>query len=190
MDFILVMLVAAATFGLCYLVDRGFTKVFRGKAQHKTGLSVRANKLYGVAGIVLAVLGAAAVLPGLSGTVLLIVGGAVLILTGAAMIAYYLSFGIYYDADSFLLSSFGKKSAAYAFRDIRAQQLYNASGNIVIELHMEDGRTVNLLAGMEGVYPFLDAAFSAWCRQRGIDPDSCTFHDTSTSCWFPPVEEN
>ena len=41
---------------------------------------------------------------------------------------------------------------------------------------------------MNGAYPFLDAAFSGWCRQKGIDADSCAFHDPANHLWFPAEE--
>ena len=53
MQFVIVLLIAAAVFGVCYLVDKGFSKAFRGKAQHRSGMAVRANKRFGVFGVVL-----------------------------------------------------------------------------------------------------------------------------------------
>jgi len=110
---------------------------------------------------------------------------------GAAMVIYYLSYGIFYDEESFLVSSFGRKAKVYRYADIRCQQLYAVSGgNVIVELRMHNGDTVSLQSFMEGVYPFLDMAFSAWCRQTGVDPENCGFrHDPSQSCWFPSEEE-
>ena len=189
MEFLAVILLAAAAFGLCYLADQGFTRLFRGKAQHKTGLSVRVNKRYGAFGVILFALGMAAILAGVSGELVLLIGGIVVLLVGIVLTVYYLTFGIFYDDDSFILTTFGRRSVTYYYRDIQAQQLYSASGNIVIELHMRGGRVISLQAGMIGVYPFLDHAFAGWCRQKGIAPEDCSFHDTQNSCWFPPVEE-
>lgn len=189
MEFLAVFLLAAAAFGVCFLADRGFTRLFRGKAQHKSGLSVRVNKRYGAFGLILFVLGVAAILTGMSGETVLLVGGIVVLLTGLGLITYYMTFGIFYDDDSFILTTFGKRSVTYRFSDIRTQQLYTASGNIVIELNMNDGRSVSLQAGMIGVYPFLDHAFAGWCRQKGIQPENCEFHDTQNSCWFPTTED-
>lgn len=184
------ILVVVATFALCFAVDKGFTKVFRGKEQHKSGLSVRLNKKYGLVGILLGVLGVAAVFAGSrESSMLLLVGGALIIVMGVCLLVYYMTFGIFYDDDRFILTTFGKKSTTYEFRQIKCQQLYNAYGAIIIELQMTDGRAVQLQATMEGVYPFLDKAFSAWLRQTGRTRESCTFHDPDNSCWFPPVED-
>ena len=62
-----VIIVAAAVFGLCYLADKGFVKVFRSQAQHKSGLSVRLSKRYGSIGLLVAVLGVAALIVGIDG---------------------------------------------------------------------------------------------------------------------------
>ena len=190
MQYVAYLLLMALVFGACFLVDKGFTKIFRGKKQHKTGLSVRVNRRYGAFGLILFALGVAAIFSGISGkNTVLIVGGAVVLVAGIGMIVYYMTFGVYYDDDSFILTTFGRKSKTYQFRNITSQQLYNASSNILIELELDDGRSVGLQAAMTGVYPFLDTAFAGWCRQKGIDPADCPFHDPDNSCWFPPVGE-
>ena len=55
-QFIPMILVAAVIFGICYLVDKTFSKLFRSKAQHRSGKAVRASKRYGIFGVVLTVL--------------------------------------------------------------------------------------------------------------------------------------
>ena len=188
-QFIPIILVAAVIFGLCYLVDKTFSKLFRSKAQHRSGKAVRANKRYGVFGVVLTVLGIMAVCVGLTDGPVLIWGGAFVLLMGIALAVYYLSFGIFYDENSILLQRFGKKDVTYAYSDIVGQKLYLIQGgNIVVELHMNDGSAVSVQSVFEGVYPFLDAAYSAWCRQTGRDPGECDFHDPSQSLWFPTAE--
>lgn len=188
MEFVPMIIIAALTFGVCFLVDKGFHKTFRGKAQHASGLSVRLNKRYATIGIVLFFLGVCAIFAGLSGYLALTIGGAVVALLGVGLITYYMTFGIFYDEDGFVLTTFGKRSVTYRYNQIAGQLLYNASGNVLIELHMKDGRSVNLQAGMTGVYPFLDAAFANWCRQTGTNPDECGFHDPDNSLWFPMME--
>ena len=53
---------------------------------------------------------------------------------------------------------------------------------------MTDGRTVQLQSAMDGVYPFMDKAFTMWLRQTGRRQEDCSFYDPQNSCWFPPVE--
>lgn len=185
---IALLIVCAAVFGICFLIDKGFQKVFRGKVQHVSGLSVKLNKRYGSFGIVLFALGCAGLFAGLNGTKILLFGGPFVILMGAGLIVYYLSFGVYYDSDSFVYSTFGKKSVTYRYDQIEGQMLYLVNGGNIVELHMTDGKAVSLQSSMIGVYPFLDKAYAGWCRQKGIDPETCEFHDPSNSCWFPNVE--
>ena len=190
MTFFLILLIAAAVFGLCFAVDKAFTKCFRSKAQHRSGMAVRANKRYGLFGVILSVLGIMAICVGIADGSVLLWGGIIVLLMGICLAVYYLSFGVFYDGETFLLSRFGKKEVTYRFSDIKGQKLYMVQGgNVIIELHMADGGTVSLQSTMDGVYPFLDTAFAAWCLQTGRDPQSCDFHDPSQSLWFPTVED-
>lgn len=188
MTWITVILVAAATFGVCYLFDKGFTKIFRGRPQHATGRSVRMGKSQATVGTVLAVMGIAAFMAGLPEGGFLLWGGIGIFILGIALVVYYLTFGIYYDEETFLLTTFGKRSVTYRFGDIVSQQLFNSYGSIIIELYLKDGRSVQLQSRMEGVYPFLDAAYLGWQRQTGRAEADCPFHDPANSCWFPPAE--
>ena len=190
MSTLFVLFLAAAIFGICFAVDKAFTKAFRSKAQHRSGMAVRANKLYGLAGLILMILGILGVLTGLGANVLLLIGGIVVLILGICLVTYYLSFGVFYDGETMLICRFGKKDREYYFRDILGQKLYLVQGgNILVELHMADGGAVSLQSSMEGVYTFLDTAFAAWCLQKGIDPQSCDFHDPSQSLWFATVED-
>ena len=186
---IIYILVAAAVFGFCYLLDRGFQKAFRNKIQHRSGLSVRLNKAYSIAGVLLSVLGILAIMSGLAEGSILLYGGIMILVVGIGLCIYHLSFGIFYDEDAFVYTSFGKKEITYHYSDILMQKLYVITGgSLVVELHMADGKAVSIQTTMNGAYPFLDAAFAAWCRQKVIDPESCTFHDPENHLWFPQEE--
>lgn len=190
MEFFAFLLVAAAVFGICRLVDNTFTKAFRSKAQHRSGMAVRVSKMYGVVGVALIIVGILAIVTGLQ-NYLLLIGGVIVLAMGSAMAAYYLTKGIFYDGESFLVSGFGKKSVTHYYKDIREQRLYLIQGgSVVIELHMHDGSAVSLQSTMDGVYPFLDTAFAGWCLQKGLDPQSCSFHDPENHWWFPHGEES
>ena len=190
MQIFLILLIVAAIFGICFLVDKAFTKAFRSKAQHRSGMAVRLSKRYGIFGVILSVLGVLAVCVGITDGMVLLVGGIAVLLMGICLAVYYLSFGIFYDGETFLYSRFGKTDIAYQYKDILGQKLYLVQGgNIIIELHMADGTAVSLQSAMDGVYPFLDTAFAAWCMQTGRDPQRCDFHDPRQSLWFPTVEE-
>ena len=190
MTSIAILLIAAAVFGICFLVDKTFTKKFRSKAQHMSGMAVRANKMYGIFGVVLIIIGILALVVGITDSILLLIGGIIVLLLGAALAAHYLGFGIFYDGESFLVSSPGKKSIVYRYSEIKEQKLYLIQGgNILVELHLTDGSAVSLQSTMDGIYTFLDTAFAGWCLQTGHDPQSCDFHDPSKHWWFPHEEE-
>ena len=181
--------IIAAVFGLCFLADKGFTKLFRSKVQHKSGKSVRLSKRYGSIGIIMFAFGVAAVFMGLNNKEWVLAGAAcLLVLGGIALVVAYMSFGIYYDEDSLILSQFGKSEQTFYFKDIRSQQLYLASGNVVVELHMADGSHFQVHTGMVGMYPFMDHAFETWLQASGRTKEDCTWYDLDNSCWFPPYE--
>lgn len=186
----IVVLVIAGTLLLCWLVDKGFEKIFRNKPQHVSGKSVRLNKYYGVGGLLLTVLGISSLFSGINGeTALLIYGGILILLVGIALIVYYMTFGVFYDNTGFVLTTFGKRSKTYRYADIQSQQLYkNQGGSTLIELYLRDGRSLQLQSTMKDAYDFLDTAFAGWCQQRGVQPEDCAFHDPDNSCWFPGVE--
>ena len=185
-----VLLIAALTFGVCFLIDKGYVSLFRNKVQHRSGLAVRVNKRYAVFGLILTLVGILAVITGITDGPVLLWGGAIVLLMGAALIGYFLTFGVFYDDETFLMTRFGKKDQVYRYEDIVSQRLYLIQGGaIVIELHLKDKQAVSLQSTMEGTYPFLDHAFFAWCRQTGRDPESCEFHDPSKSLWFPTEED-
>ena len=191
MEIFLLLLFCAAMFGLCFLADFLFKKLFRSKKQHSTGRSVRLSKRYGSFGVLMVTLGVAGIFAWLNGgELILCAGGGLVLIVGIGQIVYYLTFGIYYDDDSFLYHSFGKRGITYEYGDILGQRLYTASGNIVVELHLKDGKTVALQSTMDGPFVFLDEAFAGWCRQTEHDPTACEFHDPSNSQWFPVMEDN
>ena len=190
MEYIAVIIVAALVFGVCFLVDRLFTKMFRSQSQHHSGTAVRLSKRYGSFGLIFCLFGIGVLLAGLQDQWLLLAGGILILCLGVGLITYYLSFGVFYDSNSFILTTFGKRSKAYAYKDITGQQLYATTGQqTVIELYLSDGRTFQLQSTMTGVYAFMDHAFAVWLQQTGKCREDCTFYDPQNSCWFPPVGE-
>ena len=109
MEALVWILTAALVFGVCRLVDIGFQKLFRNKAEHLSGKAVRVNKRYGVFGVILSALGVAAIVTGAGSDRVLFWGGIIVLLLGLSLAVYYLGFGIFYNADSFLVSTLFKK---------------------------------------------------------------------------------
>ena len=183
------LFLAALVFGVCFLLDRGFVRLFRNQQQHKSGLAVKHGKRTATLGIFLTMLGIAGVLGGLSSGTAMLVMSIVMVLLGVGLIVYYLSFGIYYDGETFLVSAFGKQNRTYRYGDIQEQRRFVVQGgSMIVELHMACGTVVTVQTNMDGALPFLDYAFARWCEQKGIDPDSCDFHDPSICRWFPEEE--
>ena len=189
MEFIAVIIVIALVFGICFCVDKGFSKIFRGKEQHKSGNSVRLTKRYGSIGALLFALGTAGCFSGFGNNWVLFGGGCVLIVTGVCLVVYYLTFGVFYDEDSFILTTFGKPSKTYRFADIQYQQLYMSGSSVIVELVLKDSRSFQVQTTMTGMYPFLDHAFEAWLRQTGRKKEDCDFYNPENSWWFPAPEE-
>lgn len=188
MDFLIILLVVGATFGLCFLADKLFTKTFRGQKQHRSGKSVRLNAKYGSIGAIFMALGVAALLTGLRTGGVLLWGGPVVGLLGVGLVVYYLTFGIYYDEDGFLTASFGKKSVLHRYGEIVSQQVYITGANVVVELFFREGGSVSVHGNMVGMYDFLDYAFTQWCKETHRDPEDCDFHHPENHCWFPAQE--
>ena len=186
-----IIIIAAAVFGLCFLVDKGFTRLFRSSAQHRSGLSVRQNKRYGSIGLILFLVAVMGFFTGLKDSTALVVGSVIVALLGVGLIAYYMSSGIYYDEDGFVVESLGKKRRTYRYGDIVHQQLYVLQGgSLIVELHMTDGKAVQVVSHMTDYDRFLRYAFEKWCRAKGLDPENCDFHDPQSGCWFPEKEES
>lgn len=188
MQYIAVVLIAAAAFGAFWLIDKGFTKLFRSQAQHMSGLAVRLNKRYCSFGLIMSVLGVASMLAASREGWIMLAAGSIILLVGIGLIVYYMTFGVFYDEKGFVYTTFGKKSTTYAYGDIQGQMLYNSAGNIIIELHMTDDRTVHLSASLENTYAFMDKAFAGWLQQTGRKQEDCDFYDPKNSCWFPNME--
>lgn len=189
MKYVGIALVAALVFGICFLVDKGFTKLFRSKSQHRSGRSVRQVKRYGSFGIILFVLGISSFFVAKTYGKMFYFAGGLLTLLGIAMVVYYMTFGIYYDDETFLVERFGKKAEVYRYSDITAQKLYIAGASFVLELYLTGGKTLQLQAKMVGFQEFMDKAYEAWLSQTGRDPENCDFHDRERFQWFPDASE-
>ena len=185
------LLIMAATFGVMFLLDKGLTKLFRGRQQHRSGTAVRLKKHYGILSLALMILGALGIVTYFSDRSLLLLVGGILVFPGGAVLGiYYLTHGIFYDSEGFLYTSFGNRSEEYRYADIRAQKLYEVQGGtLLVELHMANGRTVSVQTTMEGAPAFLDKAAHARMRQLGLNSHECGWFDESKGQWFPPLED-
>lgn len=187
-EYIALAIIAGAVIGVCVLVDWLFKKIFRSQSQHQSGTAVRLNKRYGTVGLLLAVFGVSVLFVGIPANWIFIIAGSLFILVGVGLVVYYISYGVFYDEESFVLTSFGKKSKTYSYKQIQGQQLYvTTGGGIVVEIYMDDGKTFQIQSAMTGGFEFLDKAFFAWLRQTGRTQEECDFYDPQNSCWFPQM---
>lgn len=181
------IIVAALTFGVLFAIDKGFTKLFRGTEMHRSGLSVRLPRRTCTFGIILCILAVLVLFADFGEEKAgMLIAAAFVAAMGVGLIVYYMTYGVFYDDQGFVYTAFGRHSVTYRYGDIRAQKLYTTTGgSIIVELHMENGKTVSLQSNMEGTYAFLDKAFYRWCDEKGIAPDGCEFHDPDNCLWFP-----
>ena len=93
MEYVYLILLCALVFGLCFLVDKGFKKLFRNRREHQSGLAVRHNKKVMAFGVIAIALGIAAFFSAGQGGLVFYIGGAVLILIGIVLITMYTTFG-------------------------------------------------------------------------------------------------
>ena len=64
MQAIVILIIAALVFLICRVVDKLFSKLFRSKAQHRSGMAIRASKRYGIFGVMFSVLGILGIITG------------------------------------------------------------------------------------------------------------------------------
>lgn len=114
MEAISIFVVAGLVFFLCWLVDRAFTKLFRSKAQQRSGMAVRANKRYGVFGVILSVLGILGIVAGTTNEKLFTYAGIIVLLMGLGLAVHYLSFGIFMTATAFWCAASGANPRSIA----------------------------------------------------------------------------
>ncbi len=182
MIYVFFALVGAATFGLCFLIDRLVRRFSHGGVAPQT---VRQPTRSAGIGIVLLVAGVALLLflPGSLG----IVGGIVLCFMGSVLAASYFFFSIHYDDEGFTCHGF-KGSVYYRYNQIRGEQALATRSGIAVMLYVGD-TTVELSEAMKGVRSFLSHAYYARCRQLGLDPAACPPPEPGSLVWFPPPPE-
>ena len=185
------LLIIAATFGVMFLLDKGLTKLFRSRDQHRSGTAVRLKKHYGIFSLAMMILGVLGLLTWFSNRSPALLLGGLLVTPGGILLGiYYLTHGIFYDNDTFLYTTFGNRSVTYRYADIVAQKLYEIQGGtLLVELHMTDGKAVSVQTTMEGAKTFLDKAAHARMRQLGLNSHECSWFDETEGRWFPPVED-
>ena len=164
------LIVAAVVFGLCFLLDRLFQKLFPKSDLQKSKKTVRMPRRCVVFGILLLTVSFAVLLFFGSDTLLLI-GSIVGMLLGALLLGYYFSFSICYNDEAFLYRDLRHRKTQYTYAQILGQRSLMTRSGINVTLLVADD-SVMLTSAMEGASAFLQHAFFRWCGEKGIDPDS------------------
>lgn len=188
MIYILYFLLVAVVFGLVALFDFLLKKIIPKPKHAEQGNVVRMPRYSFIFGTLLSVFAVFALLvvPFAEQKALWLSAWLVLAM-GVFLLFNFFRFGIFYDEDGFTYRTLTKKARSYRFEEITAQQSFLArSGwNSTLYLGCDE---ISLTAAMQGVDKFLNKAFFAWCRQKGIDPDTVENNPTML-LFFPPLEE-
>lgn len=184
---VFLLIVAAAVFGLCFLVDRLLQKLFPRSELQKSKSTVRMPRRCIVIGVMLLFVSFAVLLFFAAGDALLLIGSIVGMLMGALLIVYYFSFCIYYDDEAFLYRDLRHGKTRYTYGQIRGQRSLMTRSGVNATLFVA-GDSVMLTSVMQGVSAFLQHAFFRWCAEKGVDPDSIE-NDPRMLTFFPDPDD-
>ena len=185
MKYVLYLLLIAVIFGLVALVDFVFGKLFPKAKVKKTEKAVRAPRYSFIVGILIVFLGIMGLLFYTEADVFLRIGMVIAMVMGLYMAVNYISFGIFYDDETFTYRTLTKKAVTFRYADITGQRSFLARSGLNVTL-LAGETEVPLNGSMQGVADFMNHAFFAWCRQKGLDPDAQEY-DPRTLRYFPEV---
>lgn len=188
MKYFFLLLFAALVFGLCFLVDK-----LTGRLWEKAVRSpvVRLPLRYPVAAALLTLTGVGVgIYAVMKRSVLFGVGAAVLLALAVYFLYCYRRMGIDYDGEGFTFRK-GRVSQRFAFGAIDGQRVAVSRRSFCLVLCLGRDEVV-IYGNMQGVRPFLDAAYQGWCRAKGLDPAAQDWHNPADFRWFPDqqVEED
>ena len=188
MKYLLYLALIAVIVGLIALCDFLLKKLLPKPKHAQKGNVVRMPRYSSVLGIVITIFAAFALLyvPVSSQTALWI-GCWVVLAMGVFLLFNFFRFGIFYDEEGFTYRTLTKKARSYRYEEIRGQQSFFAKSGWNSTLFVSQDE-VPLTAAMQGIDSFLNKAFFAWCRQKGIDPDTVE-NNPSMLVFFPEPEE-
>lgn len=186
MIYVILLLIGAATFALCFVIDRLIQRLKRKRTGGKATRIVRQPRRAAGIGIVLMVAGIALML--FLRTALGLWGGIVILLMGAVLLGSYFVMSVEYDDEGFTYRTL-KSKERYLYNQIRGEQAVATRSGITAMLYVGD-TVVEVSEAMQGVQEFLSHAYYARCRQLSIDPETCPPPAPRELVWFPaPPEE-
>lgn len=187
--YILMLIVCAAVFLVCFLIDTLLKVIFPKSKLEKSKQAVRPPRRSAVIGVILAFLGLAVVVriaPKEHDTLLLI-GAIGAMVIGAVLLCTYFSVVIYYDDEGFLYKAWGHGKQEFLYSQIKGQRSLLTRGGVNTILFVGDAE-INLYGAMQNLNAFLSKAFFKWCQVKGIDPDSVE-NNPRMATYFPDPDD-
>lgn len=172
-------------FALCFAVDHLIQRL-RARQGRSGVRSVRPPRRSVTVGIVLLILGLLCLL--FWEHQLATFGGIIIALMGLVMLTFYFVFSLEYDERGFTCRN-GRTRIHYHYNQIRGQQTLQTRSGLAVAMQVGDD-LVELNSAMTGAQEFLAFAYSRWCTERGVDPDTCPPPNPRSMVWFPPLEES
>ena len=188
MIYILYFLLVALIFGLVALIDFVLKKLLPKPKHAQKGNVVRMPRYSFILGLIITLFSVFVLLfVSAAEQKALWFGGLVVLAMGVFLLFNFYRFAIFFDEEGFTYRTLTKKERSYRYDQITAQESFLAKSGWNSTLYVA-GDEVPLTAAMQGVDKFLNKAFFAWCRQKGIDPD--TVENNPTMLVFFPGLEN
>lgn len=190
MKYLLLLLLCAAVFLVCFLIDKLFGLLFPKSKTEKSGNVVRLPRRNAVAGILLIFVPLVVLLFLIpeGGDTLMRVGCTIAIVFGAILLVSYFSFAIYFDDEGFVYKDLRRKKTAYHYSQIRGQRSVLTRSGVNSILFVADDE-INVYSTMQNLNAFLNKAFYKWCEVKGIDPAGVE-NNPRMFTWFPDPEKS
>lgn len=181
MKYLILLLLLAAVFGLCFLTDKGIAALKQRLSRRR---AVRLPLRYPVLSVLLLLCTPFTAWYGISHHEIMFLIGTALIL-GVALYAIYTyrTTRIDYDDDTFTFRA-GHRRETFRYRDILGQRVSISRHSVCLLLCLTESNVV-LYNNMLGFARFLETAFAGWCRQKELDPQAQSWHDPADCRWFP-----
>ena len=183
--YLFVLIVCAAVFLVCFLIDTLFKLIFPKSRLEKSKQVVRPPRRSAVIGVILTFAGAAMLVKLLpeKSDVLFLIGSIVAVIFGVILLCTYFSIAIYYDDEGFLYKAWGHGKKEFRYSQIKGQRSLLTRGGVNTILFVGD-EEINLYSAMQNLNAFLSKAFFKWCAAKGVDPDTVE-NNPRMATYFP-----
>ena len=187
--YLFVLIVCAAVFLVCFLIDTLFKLIFPKSRLDKSKQVVRPPRRSAVIGVILTFAGAAMLVKLLpeKSDVLFLIGSIVAVIFGVILLCTYFSIAIYYDDEGFLYKAWGHGKKEFRYSQIKGQRSLLTRGGVNTILFVGD-EEINLYSAMQNLNAFLSKAFFKWCAAKGVDPDTVE-NNPRMATYFPDPDD-